>query len=200
MEVGGAPDIQLARMGAEDVVIGLRAVPLGMAHLADLCSPGPVGRHLAGQAVCRLLQVVRSLDRQPATGCQLRQQSRVELRVIRQPLQRGVGQDQLRCVLGLPVLDIRQLEGHLGQPLMRCAQHVVTAVDTHHPRLWRMSLQYGSGITGAAAQVDGQLDIIARHRRQQIMHRAGTLAFKQGILLGGPTHRITPRFQSRATG
>lgn len=137
----------------------------------------------------RFLQVVRGLDRQPATGRQLREQSRIQPSMVRQPLQRGIGQDQLRRVLGLPVLDIHQLKGHLGQPLTRCAQHVCAAVDSDHPCPGHMRLQHGSGVAGATAEIDGQLDTVARYRCQHVMNRASALAFEQGILSGRPTHR-----------
>src|SRR5690606_294930 len=178
VEIGGAPDIQFAGVGTEDVVVGLHAMPLGMTHLTDLRRPGPVSRYLAGQSVGRFLQIVGRLDRQPATGRQLRQQSRIKPGVIRQPLQRGVGQDQLWRSLSLPGLDIRELETDLRQARTRRTQHVIAAVDTDHLRVWRMRLQYRGGIAGAAAQVHGQFDAAPWHGCEQVMYRAGTLAFK----------------------
>jgi len=83
-------------------------------------------RHLAHQAVRGLVQVVRHLDGQHACRRQGREQAGNQLLVPADPLQRGIGVDQVaRRLPGgrAPGGDVGLGEGDAGQTLARRLQH-----------------------------------------------------------------------------
>lgn len=151
------------------------------------------GGHFARQPVGRFFQVVRRLHGQAATGCQVADEARVKLLVVGQPLQRGIGQDHVLRLVGLPGGDVGQAEGRARQPLACGIQHVLGIVQSRHGGPGEALGQDLGGVAGAAAQVHGQPHGAARqigNGGHQVAHGAGAFLLERCVLLCGPGHRV----------
>ncbi|MNN26073.1 hypothetical protein D3C81_1395690 [compost metagenome] len=140
----------------------------------------------------RFVEVVRGLHRQAAALAQLADQARIQRRVVRHPLQRGIGQDQVLLFGGGPLGNIGNGAAHAGhaQPLALAGffDHVRVAVQRYYLGIGVTLQQHLGRVARAATQVDSMAYRVWRHGGQQIADGAGALVFEQGILGGGPGH------------
>ncbi|MNE66113.1 hypothetical protein D3C80_1616450 [compost metagenome] len=140
--------------------------------------------------MCGLLEVVRHLDRQAATGRELGHQRWQQRGVVRQPLEHRVGEDHIKWARLVPGRDIRGVEAHTRQALAGGLDHVGRTVDTTDRGIGKTLYQQLGGVTGAATDVDHRTRIQVGDRSQQITRRARALIFEGHVLFSRPAHRI----------
>jgi hypothetical protein len=113
---------------------------------------------------------------------------RIEPVVVRQPLQRGIGENHVAGALGHPAGDIGQGEVDCRQALASGLQHVFGIVQAADAGRGIARGEHFGGIARAATQVDADGDFAVRQRGDQVADRARAFAFEGGILTGGPVH------------
>ncbi|MNH01580.1 hypothetical protein D3C79_608010 [compost metagenome] len=132
----------------------------------------------------RLVEVVRGLDGQAATGHQLAHQVRVQLGMVGQPLQGGVGEDHIDALFGAPAADITHFERQLRQALAGGGDHVCRAVQAGDLRLGVTAGKHLRGVARAAAKVDSAGYRLVGQRRHQVAHRARAFVLEGAVLRG----------------
>ncbi len=74
--------------------------------------------------------------------------------MIGQPLQRGIGEDQVGPLARAPVRDVRVLETHFGQAAARLGEHRLGIVDAEDFRLREALGQQARAGARPAAEID----------------------------------------------
>lgn len=126
--VGGAPDVEVGAQRLQGVVELARRLerPAEQVDAPQLVRPRRLRRHLAHRHVRRLLKVVRHLEGEDAARAlrahQVGQERQAAL--VREPLEHGVREEEVRRVCGPERRQVRQAEVDRGQPLSRLREHV----------------------------------------------------------------------------
>ncbi|MET3783228.1 methyl-accepting chemotaxis protein [Methylobacterium radiotolerans] len=195
--IGGAPDIDLGGRRRQQIVVrrGLQHPPEAAGHgrVADRRRPGAGRRHRAHQAVGGLGEVVGHLHGQHAARGEEAEQPRQQGRVVRQPLQHGVGVDQVRRPLGCPGRGVGQREGEAGQPGAGALQHGRRGVEPDHLGVGETGRDQRGGVAGPAAEIDGQTRRFEGHAGEELGGGARPLVLEAGVEGGVPVgHRTLP--------
>ncbi len=133
MMISRAPDVDVGRMEAEQAKIPCGAVAFRarLTGVGELRRPGSRRRGLPHET---LVEIVRQLRRKRAAWSELRHQRRQQGLVAWNPLQHGVGEDNVEGPLPAPFANIRDLEGDVRKPLARRSYHVGRAVHADNMR------------------------------------------------------------------
>ena len=106
--------------------------------------------------------------------------------MVGDPLQHGVGEQEIDARLRAPMREIRFEEAAAGKPLARLAQHVGRGIEADHFGL-RIALdQQLGGVAGPAAEIDHPARRRKRHLRQEIARRARALVLELEVLARTP--------------
>ena len=190
--IGGAPHIHPCAQRAEQVVVERRVVPWGQLQVGELRRPRALACDLAQLPVGRLVEVVRGLHGQAGAFAELAHQVRIQQGVVRYPLQRGIGQDQVLRLGGSPAGNVGNDRAHTrdAQPLALTGlvDHVRVAVQRRHLSIGVTLQQHFGRVTGAAPQVGGVAHRPWRDGGNQVAYGACAFVFEQGILVGRPGH------------
>tara|TARA_R110002012_G_scaffold322011_1_gene553464 strand:+ start:9407 stop:9940 length:534 start_codon:yes stop_codon:yes gene_type:complete len=129
----------------------------------------------------------RHLHRQHATRREGGGQPRQQSLMVRQPMQRGIGQDQIDRPVRYPVNDVALSPADVSRTRPSLLQHRGAAVQPLHHGLGVTTFQGHRMLTGTAAQVpdDARIQII-RQTLQQIMRRSIPLGLETTVLSGIP--------------
>ncbi|MNI74119.1 hypothetical protein D3C73_1301840 [compost metagenome] len=124
--IGGVPDVDAAAMGLEHGVVVTCSGHLGTlcAGVAQFADPWAIGGDFAHQAVGRLVEGVGHLDGQAAAWGQACGQRWQQGCVVGQPLQHGVGEDDVEGGAVVPVGDVDGVERDMRQPFAGRFDHV----------------------------------------------------------------------------
>ncbi|MCY1394749.1 hypothetical protein D9M71_96740 [compost metagenome] len=137
-----------------------------------------------------LIEVVRHLDGQAASGRKLAHQRRQQACVIRNPLQYSVGENHIEGACVVPGVDVGDVELHLRQALACGLDHVGRTVQASDRSVGKTLDQQLGGVTGATTDIDGRTHIPGGDGRQQVTGGTGAFIFKSDVLFGGPTHCV----------
>jgi hypothetical protein len=145
---------------------------------------------LAHEGERGLVHIVRHLHRQHAARRQRLQHAPQHCLVIRQPLERGIGKQQIGALRRSPAGQIRLDEGAFGQPLARLPQHVRRGIKPYRLGVRVAGDEQLGGIAGSAAQIDDPLCPRERDLRDQIARRPRALILELEILRGAPVGHL----------
>jgi len=110
--------------------------------------------------------------------------------VVRQPVQRRVGEDQIGGGLRGPGGDVAPPPVEVGLPRPRLLQHGRAGIQPVHPGPGPAPLQLDRVLTRSAPEVPDPGGVqIAGQARQQIVGGAVALAFEPAVLKGVPGRR-----------
>ena len=107
--------------------------------------------------------------------------------VVRQPVQRGVGIDDVCCVFGLPVGEALLHPVHARQTVLRAREHFGGVVDASDLRIGPTCLQQACHIACAAAEINHVGGICRVNAREQIDGRTQSRLGELEVLLRIPS-------------
>tara|TARA_R110002124_G_scaffold77539_7_gene207703 strand:+ start:1814 stop:2296 length:483 start_codon:yes stop_codon:yes gene_type:complete len=129
----------------------------------------------------------RHLHRQnPARG-QSADQSRQQVLMVRQPVERGVGEDQVHRTRRAPATDVSQHPVDIVLALCRLGEHGSAGVQSVHHGRGMAALQQGGMLSRPTAQIPDLAGVQSRRQaQQQIQGGAIALVIETAVLSGIP--------------
>ena len=127
------------------------------------------------------------LEGQLPLGCELRGERRQDGGVVRHPLERGVGEDDVNRLVGLPLGQIALVEAHPVAGMRGgLVQHRRRRVDADGRRGPEMPVELGRQLARAAPEVDDRAAGHWRQQPEQVVERPSPLRSEPPVLVGIP--------------
>ena len=145
-----------------------------------------VGQRLPDEAVRRQVPAQRRLHRQAPSGRQQRPQARNQLSVVGQPLDHGVGVEQRRHRVRLPVGEVAVLPAHPRGAGPRPFQHLRRVVHADHGGAGPALGQQPGHVAAAATEVVDVLRFRERDPPHQVQGGPQAVVGELEILPGIP--------------
>ena len=101
--------------------------------------------------------------------------------MIGQEMQRGVGEDEVRPILGLPMGNVLLHEFGLWRADARMRQHRIGGVEADGSRARKAPKQQFRAVAGAAAEIVDEFGRGQGNRGQKIARRAHPLGLELGV-------------------
>ncbi len=164
------------------------------------------GCHLEGDGMGRVVGIGRDLNGKLTSGAQARGQLTHQSRMIGNPVQAGVGENNVEAALGAEAADIAQLEPQtVPGKGMGLGQHRLRRIDPDRCSSLGVRVEPGSQLSGAAPQIDHVATWNRLDHREEIDERLGTFGGEFRVLVGIPPlgahrlvrHRHTSRHRER---
>ena len=119
--------------------------------------------------------------------------------MIRQELQRGVGEDEIRLILGRPIRDVllEELSPRLAHSRMR--KHGVGSVEADDLGVSEATEQQFCTVAGTTTEIIDEARIGKRNARQQVARRAHTLGLELRVesrVPVGHQHEFSKRLET----
>ena len=156
--------------------VGDERLRLGDRHQAR--RPGPFGGDHAHERMRGFARNVRHLRRQRAARRKIGHQARKQPVVIGQELQRGVGEDEIRLILGRPIRNVLLDEFRLRRAHAGMGKHGVGGVEADDSRVRKTAQQQFRAVAGPTAQIVDEACHLERNPRQEIARRAHPLGLE----------------------
>src|SRR5262245_52750210 len=154
----------------------------------ELRAPGPAADRLGDRGVGRRLEVPRQLHGEHAARRQRPEERGEQAIVVVEPMQRGIGVDEIRRSRGRPRREVRALPGDLRRGGAGLREHLLRVLHAGHARAGPAFLEQPGDVAGARAQVVDFAGIGEVDSVQQIDPRAQALTGELEVLRWVPGH------------
>ncbi|RZJ95754.1 MAG: hypothetical protein EON88_09800, partial [Brevundimonas sp.] len=191
VQIGRGPDIHVLAGFGQHAVVGVGAQQgLDRLPVAQPVRPWPLRHDGAHGLVMQRIPRQRHLDRDHAVGRQQPRQPPQQPLMIRQPLQRSVGEDQVHGRVRHPRRQIRLHPLHIRTRRPRLLQHGRAGIQPDHSRARMPPFQQRRVLPRPAAQIHDQARLqIAGQPQQQIQRGPIPLGLEPAVLMGVPGGR-----------
>ena len=178
--VAEALEEQRVLLGRADGASGVRVTAEGVAK-------GRLARHLGGDHVGGVIEVGRHLHRELPAGAERRRQAREERRVIIDPVQRGVREDDVPGRARREGADVARLE---AEPALRArprlGEHRLGAVDAERLARRELVVETRGQLARTAPEIHHPHARARADERQQVEERPRALVVEAPVLCGIP--------------
>src|ERR1022692_1058643 len=172
VEILGGPQVQARGAGGQHVVVKLHLAMVPLAHFSRRERAAPIGRcgHLTHQPMGQRIDVSGNLNSQRASGRHAREKPRINVRMVVDPLQGGIGEHYIELAIAARS-PLRNVAGHptLAGILVPCPlDHLYRTVQPGEFRVRPTIAEHCRAVSGSASKIDNPADIGYRDTRGQI--------------------------------